>query len=64
MTHDTRLDAYHFYEEEFDDYAALRDAFEWEVPDRFNMAAYVCDRWAEERPDDPALFVDCNNYAS
>jgi acetyl-CoA synthetase len=44
-----RLDAYHFYEEEWDSYDALREAFEWEVPERFNMAAYVCDRWAEDR---------------
>jgi acetyl-CoA synthetase len=49
MTDSPRLDAYHFYEEEWEDYDALRAAFDWEVPDRFNTAAYVCDRWAEER---------------
>jgi acetyl-CoA synthetase len=49
MTETPRLDAYHFYEEEWEDYDALRAAFDWEVPDRFNIAAYVCDRWAEER---------------
>jgi acetyl-CoA synthetase len=49
MTDTPRLDAYHFYEEEWEDYDALRAAFDWEVPDRFNAAAYVCDRWAEER---------------
>ena len=49
MTDAPRLDAYHFYEEEWEDYDALRAAFDWEVPDRFNMAAYTCDRWADER---------------
>lgn len=49
MSHADRLDAYHFYEEEWDDYDHLHDAFEWEVPSAFNMAEYVCDRWADER---------------
>jgi len=49
MTDAPRLDAYHFYEEEWEDYDALRAAFDWEVPDRFNIAAYTCDRWADER---------------
>lgn len=44
----TRLDTYHFYEEEWDDYDHLHDAFEWEVPAAFNVAAYLCDRWAED----------------
>lgn len=52
MTETTRLEAYHFYEEEWDDYDQLREAFEWEVPERFNMAAYVCDRWATGDPPD------------
>jgi acetyl-CoA synthetase len=43
-----RLDAYHFYEDEWDSYDDLCDAFEWEVPGKFNMAAYVCDRWADD----------------
>jgi acetyl-CoA synthetase len=49
MTDTPRLDAYHFHEENWADYDALRAAFDWEVPDRFNIAAYTCDRWAEER---------------
>ncbi|MFC6942304.1 acyl-CoA synthetase [Salinirubellus sp. GCM10025818] len=49
MTDTPRLDAYHFHEEEWEDYDALRAAFDWEVPDRFNIAAYTCDRWADER---------------
>ncbi len=44
-----RLDAYHFHEQEWESYDALRDAFEWEVPDRFNMATYLCDRWADDK---------------
>jgi acetyl-CoA synthetase len=44
-----RLSAYHFYEEDWESYDDLREAFEWEVPERFNMAEYVCDRWADDR---------------
>jgi len=47
MTRD-RFDAYHFYEEEWDSYDQLYDAFEWEVPEEFNIAAHVCDRWADD----------------
>src|SRR5699024_4224482 len=43
-----RLDAYHFYEQDWEDYDHLHDAFEWEVPAEFNMASYLCDRWAGE----------------
>ncbi|MFB6310534.1 MAG: acyl-CoA synthetase [Salinirussus sp.] len=42
-----RLDAYHFYENDYENYASLRADFEWQVPDQFNIATYVCDRWAE-----------------
>ena len=44
-----RLDAYHFYEHSYEGYEKLRDDFEWEVPDQFNMAWYVCDRWADDK---------------
>lgn len=40
-----QLDAYHFHERDWDDLDELRDAFEWVVPDEFNLAAYVCDAW-------------------
>jgi len=49
MDDELRLDAYHFYEEEWDSYEQLRDSFEWEVPAAFNIADYVCDRWAEDK---------------
>jgi acetyl-CoA synthetase len=57
MSAETRLDAYHFYEREWDDYDALLESFEWEVPESFNMARYVCDRWADGE-DRVALFAD------
>lgn len=57
MTDVPRLDAYHFYEDEWASYGALRRAFEWEIPDAFNMADYVCDRWAEG-DDRVALFAE------
>lgn len=47
MTTPDRIDAYHFYEREWDGYDELLSAFEWEVPDRFNMARYACDRWTD-----------------
>ena len=53
-----RLGAYHFHEQEWDSYGELREAFEWEVPDQFNMADYVCERWAEETPEAVALYAE------
>ena len=60
MARTERLDAYHFYEEDWASYEALREAFEWEVPDRFNMAAYCCDRWAENKGR-VALFAEADD---
>ena len=57
MTETPRLDAYHFYEDDWEDYDTLCEAFEWEVPGRFNKAAYVCDRWADDR-ERVALFYE------
>ncbi|MFB6171959.1 MAG: acyl-CoA synthetase [Haloarculaceae archaeon] len=53
-----RLDAYHFYEEEWDGYDQLREAFEWEVPDQFNTATYVCDRWADRDGSRDAMYAE------
>lgn len=58
MSRVPRLDAYHFYEQEWDDYDTLLDAFEWEIPDSFNMARYVCDRWAATDGDRDAIYAD------
>jgi acetyl-CoA synthetase len=43
-----RIDAYHFYEREWPDYDTLHAEFDWEVPEQFNMASYLCDRWADD----------------
>lgn len=37
------------------DYAALRESFRWRIPDRYNIAVDVCDRWAAVEPDRPAI---------
>ncbi|WP_254525670.1 acyl-CoA synthetase [Natrinema caseinilyticum] len=57
MSTTDRLEAYHFYERDWDDYDRLLEEFEWEVPETFNMATYVCDRWAEDEGR-VALFAD------
>ncbi|MDS0477030.1 AMP-binding protein [Natrinema sp. 1APR25-10V2] len=57
MSTTDRLEAYHFYERDWDDYDRLLEEFEWEVPETFNMATYVCDRWAEDE-ERVALFAD------
>ena len=59
-----RLDGYQLHEHDWESFEALREWFEWEVPDRFNMAAYVCDRWAEETPEATALFVEDESEAT
>jgi acetyl-CoA synthetase len=59
-----RLDRYHFHEHDWETFEEIRDWFEWEVPDRFNIAAYVCDRWAEETPEQTALFVEDESGAT
>jgi len=48
MVPEAQLDAYNFHEQEWDSYQQLYDEFEWEIPEEFNIATYVCDRWAEE----------------
>lgn len=44
-----RLDSYHFYDSDWEDYDQLYDRFEWDVPEQFNLADYLCDRWADRR---------------
>ena len=40
-------------------YEELRRRFVWEVPDRFNIAVAVCDRWADTEPEREAIvFAD------
>jgi acetyl-CoA synthetase len=50
-----RLETYHFHEREWESYQTLREWFEWEVPERFNTAAYCLDRWAERTPEAVAI---------
>ncbi len=38
-----------------DTYETLRSGFRWNLPDRYNMAAAVSDRWARENPDGLAI---------
>jgi acetyl-CoA synthetase len=37
------------------DYNALRAAFRWQVPERCNIGADVCDRWAKAEPERAAI---------
>ncbi|WP_254838571.1 acyl-CoA synthetase [Natronomonas marina] len=53
-----RLEAYYFHEEEWDDYQDLYDSFEWQVPEEFNAADYVCDRWADADEERTALYFE------
>jgi acetyl-CoA synthetase len=57
MVPKTRIDAYHFYEDDWDGYEELYDAFEWDVPEQFNIATYLCDRWADD-PDRVAVHAE------
>jgi acetyl-CoA synthetase len=42
------LEHYRLYEQEWDNHSELYEAFEWEIPDKFNTATYACDQWAKE----------------
>ncbi len=52
---DPRIDTYHFYERKWEAYEQLLDAFEHDVPDQFNLATYLCDRWADADPERVAV---------
>lgn len=51
------LETYRFYEQDWEGYEELYEVFEWEVPEQFNIATYVCDRWAEAHPDRIAVYA-------
>lgn len=53
-----RIDAYHFYEKDWESYDELCAEFKWEVPEQFNIANYVCDRWAEESGERVAVYAE------
>lgn len=52
-----RLDTYHLYEYSASTYDGLCEAFDWEVPDYFNLPDYTCDKWADDA-DRTALYYD------
>ncbi len=50
MSEIPRLDSYHeFFERDWETLQELRDAFEWEIPETFNIADYCLERWAENK---------------
>jgi acetyl-CoA synthetase len=53
-----RLEAYYFHEQNWDNYESIHDTFEWEIPSEFNVADYVCDRWAEDDTKHTALYFE------
>jgi acetyl-CoA synthetase len=57
MVNEMRLDTYHFYEQEWDSYEELYEWFEWQIPSSFNIANYVCERWASE-DEKTAVFAE------
>ncbi len=55
---------------DFENWAAMRTAFRWNVPERFNIAQACCDSWARARPDKTAVIhvnadgaAQCWSYA-
>jgi len=40
---------------EIRDEARLRAAFQWTIPDFYNIGVDVCDRWADRTPSRPAI---------
>jgi acetyl-CoA synthetase len=45
--HTALSDTYSIHERSWESYEDLREAFSWDVPDRFNLATYLCDRWTD-----------------
>lgn len=53
------LPNYDLHEQDWDSYDQLYEDFEWVIPDQFNMAELVCDRWAAKDGErDAAYFED------
>lgn len=47
----SRINREYLFEREWSDLEELREDWEWEIPEKVNMAYYMCDRWAENRTD-------------
>ena len=46
------------------DYDALRRAFQWRIPARYNIAVDICDRWALAEPERPAIIEVSQGWAA
>lgn len=44
------------------DYAHLRASFRWRIPEHYNIAVDVCDRWAKAEPERPAIIEVSNDW--
>jgi len=44
-----------------DGYAALHQAFRWQVPEDFSIAEACCGRWARETPNAPAILFESDS---
>ncbi|MDJ1434405.1 AMP-binding protein [Halostagnicola sp. A-GB9-2] len=53
-----RLENYYFHEQGFETIEEANAWFEWEIPETFNIAHYVCDRWAATKGNDVALHIE------
>jgi len=42
-----KLPAYHLYDSDWESFEEIREAFEWEIPQSFNIATYISERWAD-----------------
>lgn len=60
MADDQWLDTYGFFEQPWESYEELYDSFEHNIPEKFNIAEYACDRWAEDKGR-VALFAETND---
>jgi len=58
MTDVPSLEAYDWDEYDYETFDDLDEQFEHEVPERFNIADYACDRWAADRKNHVALYEE------
>ncbi|TNE42666.1 MAG: AMP-dependent synthetase [Alphaproteobacteria bacterium] len=42
-------------------YEEVKEEFEWEIPEYYNIGVDICDKWALREPDRTALIVDRTN---
>jgi len=58
MTETADLETYYFHQRDFETLEEIREWFEWEVPETFNISEAACERWAESDPDRVALSLN------